>query len=111
MTLFYERTMEDEALGPFFINELGEDITGEEWVEHIDLLVEFWMAKLLNHETYKGNLFGAHTRVPNIKRESFIIWQELFAIAADEIYVSEISELFKEKGRVFSEQFISFLKI
>ena len=38
MTLFYRKAMDDDILSPFFINELGHDITDEDWVAHIDLL-------------------------------------------------------------------------
>lgn len=111
MTLFYERAMDDKELGPFFIHELGDDITSEDWIEHIELLADFWLAKLLDEKTYKGNVFGAHVRVPHIKRESFIKWIELFSVSADEVYVSDIADRFKKKGILFSEQFIRHLNI
>ncbi|QOY53603.1 group III truncated hemoglobin [Candidatus Sulfurimonas marisnigri] len=111
MTLFYERAICDKELGPFFIHELGDDIASEDWKEHIELLADFWLAKLLGEKTYKGDLSGAHIRVPHIKKESFMKWIELFSASADEVYVSDISDRFKEKGLLFSEQFMRDLNI
>lgn len=105
MTSFYEKAIEDQEIGPFFINELGDDITSEEWIDHIELLSDFWLAKLLGEDTYYGNFIGAHVKMPHIRKESFIRWLELFSVTADEVYVPEIAELFKKKGVQFSKQF------
>ncbi|MEN4045107.1 MULTISPECIES: group III truncated hemoglobin [Sulfurimonas] len=107
MTLFYEKAIEDTILGPYFIHELGDDMQSEEWVEHIDLLADFWLAKMLGQKTYKGNFIGAHIKLPQISRESFDRWLELFSLSVDEVYVSEIAEVFKKKGTLFSQQFIN----
>lgn len=111
MTLFYQRAIEDEELGPFFIHQLGDDIRNEDWVEHIELLADFWLAELLGEKTYKGNIYGAHIKVPHISRGSFMKWIELFSASADEIYAPDISDQLKKKGILFSEEFIRYLKI
>lgn len=111
MTLFYTRAIGDEVLGPFFIHQLGNDITNEDWTEHVELLADFWLAELLGEKTYKGNIYGAHIKVPHISRESFAKWIELFSASADDVYVPEISARLKEKGIHFSEEFIRYLKI
>lgn len=111
MTLFYKSAIKDDVLGPFFIHQLGDDITGEEWIEHVELLADFWLAELLGQKTYKGNIYGAHIKVPHINRESFDRWIKLFSKSADEVYTPEISDRFKKKGVFFSEEFIRYLKI
>ena len=111
MTLFYKKAMHDQDLGPFFIHELGDDITSEDWVEHIELLADFWLAELLGQKTYKGNFIGAHIKVPHINKKSFISWIALFSQSADEVYVPETSELFKEKGRLLSKEFMRQLML
>ncbi|MDP3301074.1 MAG: group III truncated hemoglobin [Sulfuricurvum sp.] len=111
MTLFYTRAIGNEVLGPFFIHQLGNDITNHEWIEHIELLADFWLAELLGEKTYKGNIYGAHIKVPHISRESFAKWIELFSASADDVYVPEVSDRLKEKGIYFSEEFIRYLKI
>jgi hemoglobin len=107
MTSFYQKAILDEEIGPFFINELGDDITNEDWREHIELLADFWLAKLLGEETYFGNFIGAHIKLPHIRKESFIRWVELFSATADEVYVADVAALFKKKGVQFSKQFMS----
>ncbi|MCO4845267.1 MAG: group III truncated hemoglobin [Sulfurovum sp.] len=110
MTSFYERAIHDQELGPFFMDELGDDITSEDWIEHIELLADFWLAKLLGKNTYYGNFVGAHVKMPHLKRETFTRWLELFSTTADEVYVPEIAEVFKKKGEQFSKQFLTTKK-
>ncbi|MEN8303063.1 MAG: group III truncated hemoglobin [Campylobacterota bacterium] len=107
MTIFYEKAILDEEIGPFFTNELGDDLTSEDWVEHIELLADFWLAKLLGEDTYIGNFIGAHIKLPHIRRESFARWIELFSVTSDEVYTPELSKLFKKKGVEFSKEFMS----
>lgn len=112
MTSFYQKAIEDKELGPFFVDELGDDLEDEEWVAHIDLLADFWLAKLLRENTYVGNFVGAHIKMPHIKRETFARWLEIFAVTADEVYAPELAERFKKKGRELSKQFMrSSIKI
>ena len=107
MTIFYEKTMLDKELAPYFTNELGDDINNEDWQEHIELLADFWLAKILGEKTYIGNFIGAHIRVPHITKESFTIWLSLFSSTADEVYTPEIAQLFKKKGRQLATQFMN----
>ena len=110
MTSFYEKAMKNEVLGPFFIDEIGDDIQSEDWIEHIELLEDFWLAKLLNKDTYYGNFVGAHVKLPHIKIESFSIWLDLFGQTADEVYVPKVADQFKKKGIAFSKQFLNRTK-
>ena len=111
VTSFYKKTLTHEELGHFFIQELGEDITSEEWVEHIDLLVEFWLVQFFGEGDYGGNFIGMHVKVPHIQRESFTHWMELFNQTTNEVYTPDIAELFKEKGTLLSEQFMHELNV
>lgn len=110
MTSFYEKAIEDQYLGSYFIDELGDDMTSKEWIDHIELLADFWLAKILGEDTYYGSFIGAHVKMPYINQESFVQWVNLFAISADEIYVPDIAELFKKKSVQFSKQFINSKK-
>lgn len=107
MTSFYEKAINDQILGPFFIDELGDDISSEDWIDHIELLADFWLAKILGEDTYYGNFVGAHVKMPHLKRETFTRWLELFSVTADEVYVTDIAEVFKKKGEQFSKQFLN----
>lgn len=110
MRSFYEKVVEDDRLAPFFIGELGEDIEDEEWDEHIDLLADFWLAKILGHDTYYGNFIGAHAKMPHIRRADYDRWLILFAQTADEVYTPEIASVFKKKGKQFVAQFLTSTK-
>ena len=107
MTLFYEKAILDEELGPFFTHELGDDISNDDWDAHIELLADFWLAELLGEKTYVGNFIGAHIKLPHIKNELFAIWLKLFCDAADSIYTPKTAEIFKERGKVLVKQFMN----
>lgn len=107
MTAFYERAVADKMLAPFFIDELGEDLASEEWVEHIELLADFWLAKILGEDTYYGNFIGAHAKMPHIKRANYDRWLELFSVTVDEVYIPDIAAVFKKKGLQFTKQFLT----
>lgn len=110
MTSFYEKAIQDEELAPFFIDELGDDLAEEEWVEHIELLADFWLAEILGEDTYYGNFIGAHVKMPRIRKESLANWVELFTQTADEVYLPEVAEPLKKKGRQLAKQFMSSKK-
>ena len=55
MTSFYEKAIHDDELAHFFRDEIGDDLSDEEWIEHIELLADFWLAKMLGEDTYYGN--------------------------------------------------------
>ncbi|MDQ7068554.1 MAG: group III truncated hemoglobin [Sulfurimonas sp.] len=78
MTLFYTKALKDKLLGPFFVHELGDDMQNDDWLEHIDLLADFWLTQLNGEDTYYGNFIGAHIKVSHITEESFVVWLELF---------------------------------
>jgi len=105
MSSFYDRVIEDEVLAPYFTGELGDDLAGEDWQEHVELLADFWLAKILGEKTYGGNFIGAHAKMPHIKRETFERWLELFDVTAHEVYTPEIAEIFMQKGLEYTEQF------
>lgn len=50
---FYTTIMEDDEVGPFFINILGDDINNEKWQTHIEVLNNFWASVTLGHRSYK----------------------------------------------------------
>lgn len=111
MVLFYAKAIKDKEIGPYFILELGDDITSQEWIEHIELLVNFWSAMFLEGKSYKGDPYGPHFTIVGLKRESFDHWVELFCTSTDEVYVPDISVHFKEKGVHFSKQFMRKLML
>jgi len=110
MTSFYQKAIADDLLGFYFIHELGDDIKSEEWLDHIELLADFWLAKILGEDTYYGNFVGAHVKMPLIKKESFARWLDLFSQTADEVYSPEVADVFKKKGAQFVKEFFTSKK-
>lgn len=107
MTSFYEKTVQDGVLGPLFTDELGDDLADEAWVEHVELLADFWLAQLLGEDTYYGDFIGAHAKMPHIKRENYALWLKLFSAAADEVYAPDVAAVFKKKAKQFVSQFLT----
>jgi len=110
MRSFYEKALDDHILAPFFIDEIGDDLGSEEWHEHIELIADFWLAKILGEDTYYGSFVGAHVKMPHLKKETFARWLELFSQTADEVYRADIADVFKKKGDQFSKQFLNTKK-
>lgn len=107
MTNFYEKVADDEVLAPYFFEELGEDLQSEEWIDHIELLANFWLHKINGEDTYFGNFIGAHAKMRHIHKEAYTDWLNLFSESADEIYTPEVSEIFKKKAFQFVRQFLT----
>jgi len=111
VSLFYHKAMEDDQIGHFFVLELGTDITNEDWKEHIDILVDFWALVFINDPTYKSDPYGPHFTISDLSEEDFTRWVELFAQTAEDVYVQEVANLFREKGVAYAKDFMSRLKV
>lgn len=98
--------MKDEEIGHYFELELGDDIESEEWREHIDILVTFWATLFLDETLYFSDPYGPHFTIVGLKREDFKKWIELFSQTADQVYIPEIADQFKEKGVYYSKDFM-----
>lgn len=107
MGKFYAKAIEDDMLAPFFLDELGDDLEDEEWVDHIELLADFWLAKILGHDTYFGNYVGAHVKMPHLQRATFDRWFELFGATADEVYTPEVAKNFKKQAMQLMKHFFA----
>ncbi|MDA7816861.1 group III truncated hemoglobin [Sulfurimonas sp.] len=105
MTSFYEKSIKDTELGPYFTHELGDDITDQDWIDHIELLADFWLAKILGEDTYYGNFVGAHVKMPRIKESSFIQWLHLFSETTDEVYTPDVAKIFKKRAGQLMQEF------
>ncbi|HEY9189340.1 MAG TPA: group III truncated hemoglobin [Sulfurovum sp.] len=108
---FYAKIIKDETVGPFFIAKLGEDMSSEHWQSHLETIVNFWSSLAFGEPKYDGNLFLPHTRLGNLKRETFEQWLALFAETLDEVYVEAIAQKFKERSRLIANNFMNNLMI
>jgi len=103
---FYEKAMLDKDIGHFFILELGDDLTNEDWVDHISRLVDFWGTIFLEERLYNSDPYGPHFTIIGLEKEHFTRWMKLFNETADEIYIPVIAQKFKEEGLHYSEDFM-----
>jgi len=108
---FYAKIIHDDIVGPFFIAKLGEDINSEIWQTHLETIVGFWTSLAFGKPRYTGSLFVPHTKLGDVKRETFEQWLKLFADTLDEVYISAIAEKFKERSQIIAGNFMRNLKI
>ncbi|MBL0709090.1 MAG: group III truncated hemoglobin [Sulfurimonas sp.] len=109
--IFYTKILKDEIVGPFFIEKLGDNLSNEKWVPHIELLTNFWASIALGDPTYKGRPFPPHADIANISRAAFTRWLELFSQTLDMVYVPQIAEQFKDRSSVIAGNFMRNLNI
>jgi len=103
---FYTKVLKDELVGPFFINELGENLADEVWGEHLDILTNFWASIYLNDHAYRGSPFAPHMKLQGLKRETFERWLQLFFETLDSIYEPHIAEQLKNRSTLIAGNFM-----
>lgn len=108
---FYAKIINDDIVGAFFIAKLGEDMSNEHWVAHLETITNFWCSLAFGKPKYNGNLFLPHTQLGQLKRETFEQWLELFVETLDEVYVESIAEKFKERSTLIARNFMNNLMI
>lgn len=108
---FYDKVIKDEIVGPFFIEKLGEDTKNEHWQEHLEIIVGFWISLAFGKPKYKRQLFLPHTKLGDVKRETFERWLKLFGETLDETYVPKVAVLFKERATIIAGNFMRNLGI
>lgn len=109
--LFYTRILQDEIVGPYFIEKLGDDMKNEKWVPHIELLTNFWASIALGDAAYKGNPFAPHLDIANLTADVFKRWLELFSEILDLVYVPQIANQFKERSTIIAGNFMRNLAL
>lgn len=108
---FYPSVLEDEIVGPFFIEKLGSDISSAEWEEHLVLLSQFWAFAALGDEAYAGHPLAPHFEIEGISRKAFAQWLTLFYEAVDKTYTENIGKFFKTKSADIAENFMRKLEL
>ncbi|PHS31990.1 MAG: globin [Sulfurovum sp.] len=108
---FYAKIIKDETVGPFFIAKLGDDMQSERWQTHLEIIVGFWISLVFGNPKYRGRLFLPHTKLGQLKRETFEQWLKLFGETLDEAYIPEVSKIFKERAELIASNFMRNLGI
>jgi hemoglobin len=97
---FYARVRQDPRLGPIFMNALGED-----WEEHLLLLIDFWSSLMLTTGRYSGRPLQKHLALQGVKPDDFDIWLRLFEGTLLDVTTPEITAAFMEKARRVARSF------
>ena len=108
---FYTEILKDDLVGPFFIDRLGNDLAGEIWGEHLDILTNFWASIYLGDMAYRGSPFAPHIHMQGLKAETFQRWLVLFAKTVDSIYEPHIAEQLKERSNLIAGNFMRNLRL
>jgi len=102
---FYARVLKDDIVGPFFIEELGEDMDNKYWKPHLKKLVNFWATTVLEDNSYTRDPFNPHM-VMDLETETFDRWLKLFFETLEEVYEPQMADIFKEKSRNIAQDFM-----
>lgn len=108
---FYTKVMEDEKIGHFFTDILGDDLNNKQWQAHIEILCDFWESMTCGGSSYRGSPFAPHVKLMGLTQESFETWLRIFFETLDEIYEVDVSVPFKEAGSIMAQNFMRNLRI
>lgn len=103
---FYTKILNDDIVGPFFIEKLGDDLNSSSWKPHIELLTNFWASIALGDPSYRGNPFAPHLQIEGLKRATFEQWLKLFFETLDTIYEAHIADMFKQRSTIIAGNFM-----
>ncbi|PHS40674.1 MAG: globin [Sulfurovum sp.] len=103
---FYRRVLKDDLVGPYFIEELGDDMDNKYWQPHLKRLVDFWESVVQGDTSYKRNPFTPHMMMEDLNLEVFERWLKLFFETVDEVYEPQIADRFKERSNTIAGNFM-----
>ena len=104
---FYERIQDEPLLGPVFASH----IAGESWPNHLDKMVRFWSTILRGSNRYFGNPMVVHTQMPEITREHFTRWLDLFREVAEEHLPQVIADSILQRAERIGRSLQGALKL
>lgn len=107
---FYAKILQDDVVGPYFLQALGPDMKSFKWLEHLHTLDKFWMQMMGEENNYRGSPFVPHAFLPNLTKEKFERWLAIFKQTLDEHYVNELSEKFYAKADNLATQFLALIE-
>lgn len=98
---FYAKVREDALLGPVFNGAIGDH-----WPQHLATLTDFWTSVLLASGRYKGNPMMAHLAIPQMDKDHFSRWIELWQETTTEIFGPQISQALVAKASMMGERLV-----
>ena len=103
---FYKVVLKDDLVGPYFLEELGDDMDNKYWKPHLRKLIDFWATMVMGDTSYTRDPFNPHIMMDDLSAEVFERWLKLFFSTLDEIYEPEMADIFKEKSTSIAKDFM-----
>ncbi|GER90537.1 hypothetical protein KDW_46990 [Dictyobacter vulcani] len=94
---FYQRAMQDPAIGPFFTEIAAIDLE-----EHLPVMYDFWDNLLFQTGAYRGGMMYKHImldRQKHLTTEHFARWLELFEAEVDSHFTGPVATDMKKRAR------------
>jgi len=109
---FYAKVIKDDLIGPIFIDVLGEDMKGETWKAHIELLTNFWAAIALGESNYNSSPFAPHLAFADrLSVKAFERWLKLFFETLNSIYEPQLAQQFLARSKNIAGNFIRNMQL
>ena len=108
---FYGVVLKDDLVGPYFLEELGDDMDNKYWKPHLKKLIDFWATTVMGDTSYTRDPFNPHIMMDDLSAEVFERWLKLFFETLDDIYEPQMAAIFKEKSTTIAEEFMRNLGI
>jgi hemoglobin len=108
---FYTKILEqNNEVTKVFQDKLGPTLDTEHWVEHIEILTNFWAMIALEDEAYNGNPMRAHFDLP-LTRDMFGDWLMMFFSVVDSMYEDRLGMIFKQRAQNIAGNFMRNLRL
>jgi hemoglobin len=108
---FYTKILnEDNDVAKVFVSKLGSNLEDKLWVEHIEILTNFWAMIALQDTTYNGNPMRAHFDLP-LNKDMFGSWLMMFFELIDSLYEPAQGIVFKSRAENIAMNFMRNLNI
>jgi hemoglobin len=86
---FYGKVQADQLLAPLFVHV--------DWDIHLPLMYTFWASMILGEQSYRGNPFQPHVKLP-LQRDHFQQWLKLFTETIDECFAGNKADEIKSRA-------------
>ena len=93
---FYSKVRADQLIGPIFSHV--------DWDHHTPLIIDFWAMVLLGEQSYKGNPFQKHIKLP-LQPAHFERWLQLFKETIDENFQGAVANEAKTRADAIASLF------
>ncbi|HRP90212.1 MAG TPA: group III truncated hemoglobin [Edaphocola sp.] len=96
---FYDKVQMDDLIGEIFMGMI------KDWPTHLEKMYRFWSTILLDAQTYRGQPFVPHSRMP-VDKEHFDRWVGYWHETVDQFFTGNVAEEAKFRGALMSKIFL-----